>query len=376
MGAAPRWVGKWVGGRVREARGRLVWVIERQRRVVALDVASEREALAELALWERAPDEYRTRRQSAAENAPVVIDEDTLAGLMRHLTEKGLSQDYKRDVRNYLSAWGDALGGRDLRKVQLRELRKLLSQWGTARKSRIIALKTLTSWLREEDQLKASEDPTLELKVPPAVAEKGRRVKGYPMSLVERFYREIGSQVVRDALCLRSKTGMHDSEISRIAAGMGELRDVKDPCGIAGTVTFKHKNGRMHVVSLDGQALAAARRLQARGKSPSRNTVRECIGYAALRLQDKSAGEKVSPLMPGELRHCFATWAAECGKVVKPTANGVPLEMVSAVMGHLSTRTTKLFYEGVQVPPMIIFPLRLHHPDDPASMVRSLRRSA
>lgn len=137
MGAAPRRVGKWVGGRVREARGRLVWVIERQRRVVALDVASEREALAELALWERAPDEYRTRRQAAAENAPVVIDEETLAGLMRHFTEKGLSQDYKRDVRNYLAAWGDALGRRDLRKVQLRELRKLLSQWGTARKSRI-----------------------------------------------------------------------------------------------------------------------------------------------------------------------------------------------------------------------------------------------
>ncbi|NNB91954.1 site-specific integrase [Corallococcus exiguus] len=370
MGA--KWVGKWQGGRVREVAGRMVWVIERQwagrRFGVALDARSEREALAELALWERNPDGYRTRRQAAADDAPVRIDEEVLAGLMAHLTEKGRSRDYRRDVRNYLAAWADALGGRDLRKVQLRELRRHLTEWETARKSRIIALKTLTAWFREEDRLKPAEDPTLELRVPPSVAEKGRRTKGYPMKLVERFYAAIKSQAVRDVLCLRAKTGMHDSEIGRIASGAGELLEVKDPCGVWGTVSFRHKNGRVHVVSLDAQGFAAAQRLQARKSSPRRNTVRESIGYAAARLRKAVQDDEVMPINPGELRHCFATWSAECGQVVKPTSGGVPVEMVAAVMGHLSTRTTKLFYEGVQVPPMIVFPLRLEHPDDPGSV--------
>ncbi|WP_201756499.1 site-specific integrase [Corallococcus silvisoli] len=343
---------------------------------MALDAASEREALAELALWERNPDGYRTRRQSAADDAPVRIDEEALSGLMAHLTEKGRSKDYRRDVRNYLAAWAEALGGRDLRKVQLRELRKYLADWKTARKGRIIALKTLTAWLREDDQLKPSEDPTLELKVPPSIAEKGRRKKGYPMAVVESFYSAIKSQSVRDVLCLRAKTGMHDSEIARIASGDGELRDVNDPCGIRGTACFRHKNGRVHVVSLDAQAFIAAQRLQARKKSPSRSTVHECLGATAARLTKRSPEGSVAPIHPGELRHCFATWSSECGRVVKPTSGGVALEMVAAVMGHLSTRTTKLFYEGVQVPPMIVFPLRLVHPEDPVVVIPEAQQAA
>ncbi|NOJ83831.1 site-specific integrase [Myxococcus xanthus] len=373
------WVGKWAGGRIRDAAGRAVWVIERQwagrRYSVALDAASEREALAELALWERDPDAYRTRRQAALDNAPVHIDEEAVAGLLLHLTEKGRGLAHRRAVRAYLSAWGEALAGRDLRKVQLRDLRKLLADWGTARKYRIIALKSFTAWLREEDRLKPSEDPTLSLRVPPAVAEKGSRIKGYSLAFVERIYGTVGSQCVRDVLCLRAKTGMHATEIARIAAGEGALRVVNDPCGIVGTVTFKHKNGRIHIVSLDAQSMAAAERLQARGKSPSTSSVHECLGYAAGRLSKQFPNERITPLVPGELRHSFATWASECGRVVKPTSDGVPLKMVAAVMGHLNTRTTKLFYEGVQIPPMIVLPLNLHHPKDPVLLDEPLRKS-
>ncbi|WXH32766.1 hypothetical protein WA016_06762 [Myxococcus stipitatus] len=378
MGAS--WVKKWDGGRVRDVDGRMVWVIERQwagrRFIIALDAASEREALAELALWERDPDGYRTRRQAAEDNKPVLIDEESLAGLMLHLTEEGRTLTYRRGVRGYLAAWGEALGKRDLRKVQLRELRKLLAGWKTARKFRIIALKTFTAWLREEDMLKPSEDPTLSLKVPPSVAEKGLRDKGYPIAFVERYYSAVGSQNVRDVLCLRAKTGMHETEIARIASGAGRLRVVNDSCGIAGTVTFKHKNGRIHVVSLDDQALRAATRLQARGKSPSTSAVHECLHHAAGRLARQFPNERFAPLIPGELRHSFATWASECGRVVKPTPDGVPLKMVAAVMGHLNTRTTKLFYEGVQVPPMIVLPLNLHHAQDPVPTKDALRLSA
>lgn len=37
-------------------------------------------------------------------------------------------------------------------------------------------------------------------------------------------------------------------------------------------------------------------------------------------------------------------------------------------MGHLTPRTTKVFYEGNEIPPMIALPLRLHHPSDPVSL--------
>jgi integrase len=160
-------------------------------------------------------------------------------------------------------------------------------------------------------------------------------------------------------LCLRAKTGMHNSEIERLASGRGELRVINDPSGIAGTARFLHKNGRVHIISLDAQALAAGQRLQARGSAPSRNTVRESIGYASARIGQQ-------PLNPGELRHSFATWAKNEGTVVKATQGGVPLDVVAAVLGHQSTRTTSKFYDGTEVPPMITVPLKLHHPQDPA----------
>lgn len=365
MGA--KWVGKWQGGRVREARGRQVWVIERRGQVVTLDVSSEREALAEMALWERDPAGYRNREQSARDAAAVRLDGPTLADFLAHLARRGLTEEYRTYVRTYLQEWGEALARRDLRTVQLRELRQLLSRWKTARHHRIVALKSFTAWLREEDYLRRSEDPTIDLRVPPATPEKSVRAKGYPMPLVERFYSELESQASRDMICLRAKTGMHDTEIGRIASGDGVLRKVEDPSGIYGTVTFRHKNGRIHVVSMDAQTFGAAERLQARGSAVTRNALKVMLDRAGERIR-KADGLKEAPrLMPGELRHSFATWASAHGVVVRPTEGGVSLDVVASVMGHLSPRTTKVFYEGNQIPPMIALPLRLAHPKDPFS---------
>ncbi|WP_257455632.1 tyrosine-type recombinase/integrase [Archangium lipolyticum] len=364
----PKWTGSWAGGRTYQNKeGETVYQLERSvsgvRYSIKLEVGSERAALAELALFDRDPVGYRAQVQSAGapQGSAVFLDAETVQGFLLHLASKERSGGYRRDARTYLSQWAEVLARRDLRTVTLLELRRALSQWSTARKMRIITLKSFFSWLREEDRIKASEDPTLALKVPPAVAEKGVRTKGYTMAQVEKLYAAVNSQVVRDVLCLRAKTGMHNSEIERLASGKGELRVINDPSGIAGTARFLHKNGRVHIISLDAQGLAAAQRLQARGAAPGRNTVRESIGYASVR-----AGQ--SPLNPGELRHSFATWAKNEGTVVKATRGGVPLDVVASVLGHQSSRTTSKFYDGTEVPPLIAIPLKLYHPQDPVAM--------
>jgi len=76
------WTGKWAGGRIREVHGRQVWCIQRRyggrRYDFALEAKSELEVLAELALFERNPPAYRTRRQltlAQVDDAPVGCDQ-------------------------------------------------------------------------------------------------------------------------------------------------------------------------------------------------------------------------------------------------------------------------------------------------------------
>lgn len=379
------WIRKWAGGRVRMARGREVWVIERSGRVLTLNVASERDAMVELALFETDPVAYRTRAQrTAAAPGRVVLDVETLSLFAAHCAKQGLSEGYRKHILGrYLADWGVALRGRDLRTVALREVVSALDGWKTARHHRIVALKAFTAWARETAQLRRGDDPTVDLRVPPARAEKSLRPKGYPMRLVERLYAEISSQALRDTICLRAKTGMHDSEISRIARGEARLKRLDDPSGIAGTITFRHKTGKVHVVSVDAQTFAAAERLAVRGPL-SRNAAKVMLDRVAIRWhgcdgvtrkRTNARGEHVwetrpcpgcELFRPGELRHSFATWARAEGRLVRAREGGVPLAEVAAVMGHFSARTTATFYEGGEVPAMLALPLRLEHAEDPA----------
>lgn len=362
------WVGKWDGGRVRMSRGRKVWMIERNRRVISLNVNSEQDARAELALFQADPAGYRTRAQRVlAAPSAAVLDEATLRSFSAHCKEQGLSAGYRNHIlKRYLDDWAKALRERDLREVTLRELNQLL-EGKTARHHRIVALKSLTSWLRGTARLKQADDPTMDLRVPTSVAEKSTRAKGYRMAQLEQVYAEVSSQALRDTLCLRAKAGMHDTEIARVASREAVLRLLDDPSGIKGTITFRHlKAGKVHVVSVDTQTFAAAERLAARGTPLSRNAAKVMLDRAAKRLT-KDPEKPVEPIQPGELRHSFATWARSQGRLVRPTEGGVPLAEVAAVMGHLNPRTTKVFYEGNEVPAMIELPLKLVHQADPAS---------
>ncbi|MFL5345714.1 MAG: site-specific integrase, partial [Hyalangium sp.] len=170
-----------------------------------LDARNESEALAELALFERDPDAYLTKAEAAekAEAEAVLMDAERVSRFLAHLKAEGRTEHYRRNLRTYLAQWAEPLAGKDLREVTLQEFKRELAKRPTARKHRIIALKSFFSFLREvEAVLSPAQDATLGLKVPPARPEKAWRKKGYTMPEVEAFYRAIsGWETIFSSAC-------------------------------------------------------------------------------------------------------------------------------------------------------------------------------
>ncbi|MBS2028772.1 MAG: site-specific integrase [Deltaproteobacteria bacterium] len=369
-----KFIGTWAGGRIRQGRrGQPSYVIERMhggdRRPITLKVASEREALAELALFERDPAGYRGQLEIQASavrrTSAITLDEELVGKFLAHLRgESGgepRSDLYIINVATSLDWWDVKLQGRELRSVTLAELQEHLDG-APGRKHKIIHLKSFCSFLRARGLLLTKDDPTLELRVPQARPEKAKRKKGHTMQEVEAVYRAVEEQAIRDVLCLRAKTGMHHTEVKRLASGEGVVSELRGHANIAGTIRFPHKNGREHIVSIDGQTLAAAKRLQARGGAPAES-------YMAKRIERAATTARLRDFELGALRHSFATWARNSGEEVRPSAGGLPLATVASVMGHLDPRTTAMFYDGTQVPPMVKLPgLRLINSGDPIEL--------
>src|SRR6202158_3171126 len=366
----PQWTGKWAGGRTyRKHDGSVSWFLEKMVHGVpytmALDATSEREANAELALFRRDPARYLTKAQSTAklEREIVQLDVATVARFLAHLSSEGRTKRYRENLKTYLSQWAEQLAGRDLCEVSTQDLKNALRRWPTGKKNRIIAIKSFCSFLREEDAtLPFSQDPTLALKVPPARPERAVRRKGYTMEHVQRLYRAIGDQSVRDVVVLLAKAGMHATEVDRIARGEGEVTPVSGDGEIAAALRFVHKSGRVHTQSLDAQALAAAQRLQVRRAAPVDSWCRKVVRRAA-----KST--RCDIIRFGQLRHSFVAWARTYGAEVRPASGGVPLSAISAAIGHASMLTTSRFYDVTPIPPMIKIPIHLEHPDDPIPLV-------
>lgn len=383
MGNNRVWSGKWKGGRTFDGKdGRPVFVLRKMVQgrayTVHLDARSETEAEAELALFMRDPEGYSTKREARQQQqeSAVYLNAETVGRFLDSMRQAKTTERYLGNVGFYLATWAEALSGRDLRTVTLQELLRELARHKTARKNRITALKSFASWLREQGALSLAEDPTVSLKVPVTRPEKAVREKGYGIETTERLYRAISGweftnfgqeatrrmtdvQCVRDVLCIHAKTGMHGTEIERLAKGEGKVAVFEDQGEIAATVTFIHKSGNVHRQSIDRQTLAAVQRLQARGAAPVDSHIRRVVARACETLG-------IEPVHFGEYRHSFVTWASECGQEVRPKAGGLPLAAIAAVVGHHSANTTKRFYDNVKVPPMIKIPIKLEHPDDPA----------
>lgn len=362
--------GKWAGGRTYEAHDGTRWIIRKtvdgRPYVITLDARSEAEALTELSRFMDDPAAYRTRSQRQQETeagaqveaaAAVYLDETRVEAFLAYLKKAGRVPVYVSDSRRYLALWAEDFAGMDLRKLDAKTTKKALGSRG-ARKMRTIALKSFCSWLVDEGHLDAAESPGRHLKVP--TARRKHDTKGYDIPTVERLYRLLDSQMIRDVLCLRAKTGIHGTEIERIASGLGKLVEVDDHDEIAGTVTFLHKTGEQHRVSLDEQAWAAAKRLVAVGHVPNG----ALFGQQVAKIV-KETGDAALKVDFGAVRHSFGTWLAERGELVTPSGKGLPVELIAQALGHKSTRTTKLHYLSVKVPPLFKVPIRLHHPDDP-----------
>ena len=377
----------WEGGRsYRTSHGNTVYVIRKQvqgkRYEIPLAVETRKQALTQLALFERDRDAYQTparqkedqrrakeQREREEELEAVRLDDESVARYLAAIGDR--SHRYRFDTRRYLAAWAGKLGGRDLRRVEPRETLRLLQGWPSAKQKRIAAIKAFCSWLVKTGQLDPAQDPSRTLTVPPSKPERALREKGYEMSFVEALYGGVDEQPVRDVLCLHAKLGMHDSEVRRIAAGECRLERVSHPV-IKGTIKFVHKSGRVHTVSCDGQTFAAAQRLQERKNAPSPDKVRWVLGAAAVTLKllpmpaSGSNGRRPPSVNLGELRHSFVSWSLAHGEVITIGGKGVPLEMITSVLGHTNTTTTKRFYDVSRVPAMVKLPLRLQHPGDPA----------
>ncbi|WP_426751572.1 hypothetical protein [Myxococcus sp. Y35] len=383
----------WEGGFVRLSRdGREVFVIERgingRAWKVTLDAQTHRQALAELALFERDPEGYRTRaqqrRERAAASAPGLrLDAAALAAFdadAKARVDAGeLSPGYVRHtLQPYLRAWADALGGRELRTVTLAELRVTLAGWESARHKRVVALKAFTAWARSAGRLDQKDDPSLWLEVP-KVTPRPVADRAFTAEQVATFYAalrdytyapgygddappeaprlRVDLQPIRDVFLLRALCGMHGTEIERLARGEGRIRVLEGEGEIAAVLEFKHKNGGAHAVSIGCQALAAAQRLQAAGRAPDRVATSRAVARVI------AARPELDGFSFERLRHTFVTLSANGGRLVTARAGGVSLDAISQVTGH-SIRTARRHYLGVHIPPMVVVPLVLVNADD------------
>lgn len=366
-----KWTGSWKGGRYYlDAEGRPVFVIERrhrgERHVVRLATHDPELAVGELARYLQDPATYhRAARTSVAD--PATITAESIKDYLRsHERQKGWSATHYASNERYLTAWGNALKGRDLRDVRGRDLLRILGEWTTARPLRIAAIKHYYGWLIRTQVLDAAQNASAALVSEKGAAKKraGRRV-GYPAAEIEAAYAHTPWQAARDVFVLQAKCGMHHTEVVRLAA-RGRIREV-DAGEIAAVVEYQHKSGQ-HRQSVDAQVLAALRRLQTRKRqgrvgAPAKDT---CL--AAAKLAAAARGPKAPIVYHEELRHSFVTLARERGRMVYPPGEqGLPWTEVAKAVGHRSGLMIATHYDDSAVPPMVVVPLRLHHPDDPAA---------
>jgi integrase len=360
----PTWIDTWKGGRIYEDRdGARRYVIERTRngrRFVATLPAGVTDPEAELALFKRDPEGYirqlNERGLTLPDNGAVRLTADEIEAFAKYMRSKDLCAAYISGVTGYLAHWANALEGADLRTVTVTRLYELLDTWDSARNYRVTALQTWCTFLIRRQRLTVNVAALLEVtKAPPSRLKRNR---GYSIKQVESFYRSLDSQYIRDLYCVAAKTGMHTTEIRRMARGEVEIRPVGKG-GIAAVVRVVHKGKRDHLQSIDAQTLASLQRLMKLKRAPS--------GAAVSRAVAKVGG---TPVFPKYLRHSFSTWLKECGRKVTVQSGGLDHAEVAALIGHRTGLMLKDRYDNSAIPAMGVVDIRLEHPADPIRIDR------
>jgi integrase len=327
---------RWLGGYVRQAKTGPVFIIERMVGGTPFHVSTrcrtERAALKELERFETAPHAYRAGAPQKKAGASIVLTAELIRDYVdwqEHV--KKTTRDHALDCERYLGQWADVFGHRDLRTVSLHDdIKPALDEWKTARKTRVVALKGLTAWLRrEKGVLERRDDPTLDLQVPSIRPEKLSRRKAIPFEVVQETLPKLPAEV-RDLVVLLAATGLHVSEVRRFATGEGALHEpspAQKKEGVKATLSVRHKNGRLHVVALTSdEVLQAAQAIALAKKVASHSTQ-----WWALR--EAGASWNI-----GSLRHSVATWLHEAGW---------SLEAIAEQLGHRDPRTTADFYRDM-----------------------------
>lgn len=379
----------WKHGFIRETRTGKVFVLVatangKRYRKTLVGIPDEIEAEKQWVLFKRSPETFQTgldldRADREAEEAKAasacVLNEAEIA-----IFEKAVKYhpDYKLGLTRYLADWAKVFKGTDIKDIPIKTVDAALTRWAKkkpknikrnhdgAKAYRIKALKTWVKFLKSAEggrRLTEAQDPFRSLKVPQPGPKQEKaysieylndvygRIKVWSHPEGKRFKRVPDAdavQAVRDVVLLAAATGMHLSEIERLAACKGKVRALGPEYGpeFAGTIKFPHKTAVDHIVSLDSRALAAAQRLQARKSTPSRSFIR-----AVLKKARADASEPV--LNVGWLRHSFITNSAGFGRLLMPLNQGVDLETIAQIVGHKSIKMTSSVYNTNQVPPRI-----------------------
>ena len=168
------------------------------------------------------------------------------------------------------------------------------------------------------------------------VPERSVREKGYSAAVLAAVYARLESQDVRDVFLLQCFTGLHTTEVARVARSnaaavpQAKLVPVEGGGEIAGVLSVWHKRGSPHRISLSHQAWAAARRLQDLGAAPRQDRL-----WRNLRTASKRAG--VPQVRIGEVRHSFVALAQQGRWATADGSNSLSLADVAEVTGHRST---------------------------------------
>ena len=377
--------GTWAGGRIAQLKGRRRWLLERtfagkQHTIPLPGVRSDEDALAALYAWRADPAGFLERHQSKRRRdrglvrGAVVLEQADLVAPKSEQTRRSLAPRYIHSCQKHGAEWLQQLRGQDLRHLTRAEVHGVMTRLGGNQHKRILALKALCAWLVEQGSLDPSQSPARFVRMPTVVPERSVRPKGYSADTLAAVYAHIPSQDVRDAFRLQCVTGMHTTEVCRIAASAVEAAWGREPqaklvtlmpgddgygSAIAGTVTVWHKRGSPHTISLDATSLAAAYRLQRLGKAPRQDRL-----WRQLKVASKLAG--VAQVRAGELRHSLVG-IGQRGSWCYPTGTGIGVEELAAVTGHQTSATTRRFYDSQAVPRMLVLPLVLEHPADPDS---------
>ncbi|HET6410612.1 MAG TPA: hypothetical protein VFG53_01030 [Anaeromyxobacter sp.] len=333
------WGPRWEHGRVHyDDEGGPTYFIEVRRvgnyYLRKTDVHTEREALAEFALFETNPPAYlpRGERQAAAakpaeERAgppPILLDDKLATEFIDYSREVlKLAPDWLRKKRAYLAWWTEKLWGVDLRRISLRLVLSKVpkGERTTARAHKIAVLRSLGEYLTDPDQRMSyrENEPTLEpeentlhaLRVPqtePAQSQGKKR----PVSVdqLKLVMENLTGQVNRDVVTVLLATGWHASEL-RYFATEGEIQPAPAEyrrTGTAAILVTLHKKGktrRWKPRRVAEAAQAAAERLQAHG------------GFDLARvdkaLRAACAAAKITPFGLGQIRHVVASYAKAAG---------------------------------------------------------------